>query len=58
MGRPPKPAAEKRAHTVQVTFTEGEFKRLDKIADGRPLAAFVRKIVLKKHPEIQGRRKR
>jgi hypothetical protein len=43
---------------VQVAFTDGEFNRLEKLADGRPLAAFVRNIVLKRHPELKGRRKR
>jgi hypothetical protein len=58
MGRTPKRPQDKQSKIVQVSFTEAEFRRLEKIADGRPLATFVRNIVLKRHPELEGRRKR
>jgi hypothetical protein len=58
IGRTPKRPQDKQSEIVQVSFTPPEFKRLVKIADGRPLATFVRSIVLKKHPELQGQRKR
>jgi len=58
MGRTPKRPQDKQSEIVQVSFTPPEFKRLIEIADGRPLATFIRKVVLKRYPELQGRQKR
>ena len=55
MGRSPKRPQDKQSKIIQVSFTPAEHKRLQKVADGRPLATFIRNLTLKKHPEIRGR---
>ena len=51
---PPKPAKDKQNRTVQVSFTEAEYKRLAKIADGRPLATLLRNVALKHVKGLRG----
>lgn len=46
-GRKPKPPGEKQGSPVSVYFTEGEREALAQAARGEPLAAYVRRIVLR-----------
>lgn len=66
VGRPPKRAAEKQGEPVQVNLTRDELQALRVAAKGEPLAAYMRRVVLrhlarrerKKHDEGSDRETR
>lgn len=58
MGPPTKRPEDKQSRVVQVSLTEREYARLERLADGRPLALIVRRALFKVHPEVEGTRRR
>ncbi len=46
------------SQVVQVRFTPREFQRLEKLADGRPLAVYVRRIMMEHLPELRRAKQR
>jgi len=46
-GRPPKPEAERQRHSVTAKLTDAELAQLEEAAEGEPLGAFLRRLVLR-----------
>ena len=46
-GRPPKPPEERRARSVAISLTGAEYERLRALADGEPLAIYVKRLVVR-----------
>lgn len=55
-GRPAKAAGEKQRNAVTTKYTDGEFSELQRAAEGEPLAAYIRRLVLR-HLARRRRRK-
>jgi hypothetical protein len=47
MGRPPKRPEERQRHTLAVRLTDAEYEEIEEAAEGKPLGAFIRRIVVR-----------